>query len=114
MNKLNFDAINGAAVDALQRIGTALIEAFEGRHSDATLEIADATHNTNVAGEARAAALTFWNAADGWRDALLGQVSPWLARTTRWALLPYSASTRPLRRCLQGSAPLSAQQTYPT
>lgn len=110
---LNFDAINGAAVDAMQRIGAALVEAFEGRHSDATLEIADATHHANVAGETRAAALTFWNAADGWRDALLAQVSPWLARTTRWALLPYSASTRPLRRCLQGSAPLSALQTYP-
>ncbi|MFV3308182.1 alpha/beta hydrolase [Pseudomonas sp. NY15181] len=110
---LNFDAINGAASDALLRISAALTEAFEGQHADTTLEIADTAPDREVGGELRSTAVTLWNATDGWRDALLTRLAPRLARTTRWALLPYSTTTHLLRRCLQGRDPRTALQTYP-
>lgn len=110
---LNFDAIIGAAGDALQRIGVALREAFAGHYADTTHEIADAGEIRSAVGEPRATVLTAWSAADGWRDALLMQISPRLARTAHWALLPYSTVTRPLRRCLRRGGSRKALQTYP-
>lgn len=112
---LNFDAINAGARDALQRIGEALTLAFDGIHGDATVEIADASERSGLVGETAGATLAIWNATDGWRDALLLQLSPRLARITHWALGPYRASTRLLRRCLNTSAERQvAAQTYPT
>ncbi|WP_448680862.1 alpha/beta hydrolase [Pseudomonas nicosulfuronedens] len=111
---LNFDAINGAARDALMRISDALIQAFDRQYLDTTVEIADAPAGIGVAGETSTTALSIWNAVDGWRDALLLQLSPQLARTARWLLRPYLVSTRPLRRCLNGTQkPRTAEQTYP-
>lgn len=111
---LNLDAINGAARDALLRIAEALVHAFDGEHFDSTLEIADCPSEAGVVGETTTTALTIWNAADGWRDALLLQLSPYLARTTRWMLGPYLASTRRLRRCLDRTdSHRVAEQTYP-
>jgi acetyl esterase len=112
---LNFDLIDSAARDALQRISTGLRQAFDGQHADTTVEIADAPATTGRVAESTATALTLWNATDGWRDALLLQFSPRLARTTRWLLRPYLATTRPLRRCLGKPHPACiAEQTYPT
>lgn len=110
---LNFDAINAAAGDALLRISAALLEAFDGRHADTTLEVADATQSREFGSEVCNMALTCWSAADGWRDALLTRLAPSLARSTRWALLPYSSSAHFLRRCLQGRDPRTAVRTYP-
>lgn len=110
---LNFDAINGAAADALQRIAAALVQAFAGEHPDITLEMADPAPDRGLIGDSRATAASLWNASDGWRDALLTRFAPPLARTTRWALRPYFATTRPLRRFLQGKSTREAIQTYP-
>jgi acetyl esterase len=111
---LNFDAINGGARDALMRLGEALVQAFDGQHLDTTVEIADVPLPSGVMGEASTAALSLWNATDGWRDALLLQLSPQLARATRWMLRPYLLSTRPLRLCLkEQSARRTAERTYP-
>lgn len=109
---LNFDAINDGASDALRRIAGALTQAFAGEHTDLTLEITDAATDQTLVGESRATALSLWNSVDGWRDALLTSLHPRLARATRWALIPYSTSTRPLRRCLGNAVP-RAVQTYP-
>lgn len=111
---LNFDAINGAASDALQRISEALRAAFEGRHADTTLEIADVMQGREAGSELRSTALTLWSATDGWRDALLTRFAPRLARGTRWTLQPYSTTARLLRRCIQGPDSLKALQTYPS
>lgn len=111
---LNFDAINAAARDALKRISDALVLAFGGVHPDCTVEIADIAEGDGVVGETASTTLAIWNATDGWRDALLLQLSPSLARSTRWALGPYRASTHLLRRCLNSSIKRQvAAQTYP-
>lgn len=110
---LNFDAINSGAADALQRIASALAQAFAGEHPNITLEIADPVSDRNLLGEGRATALNLWNATDGWRDTLLTRINPRLARATRWALRPYTLTSTPLRRYLQDKTSHEAVQTYP-
>lgn len=116
---LNFDTLIDASRDALQRIGTALSQAFAGEPPcDRTLEIADEIPSANLAvtavGEMTAAAMTAWAATDGWREALLRQLSPRLASASLWLLRYCLAPANLMRRRLSKRLEhLAAHQTYP-
>ncbi|MBB2497088.1 alpha/beta hydrolase [Aquipseudomonas ullengensis] len=116
---LNFDTLICASRDALQRIGTALNQAFadEPGH-DRTIEIADEIPRANLAaaavGELATASVTAWTATAGWRDALLRQLSPTLASASLWLLRYCLAPTNLIRRRLAHRLEhLTAHQTYP-
>lgn len=116
---LNFDSLIAASRDALQRIGAALTHAFADEPAcDRTIEIADEVRSVNLplsaVSEVTTAALTAWAATDGWRDALLRQLSPKLASASLWllryCLAPANLLNRRLRHRLEH---MTAHQTYP-
>ena len=118
---LNFDAINGASRDALQRIGDALTAAFGLRPApDRTIELADATPRREsrlraTAGEVATSTLTAWVATERWGDTLLRLLSPTTARACRLLLKPLSIPTIFMRRsAISGLDRLAARQTWPT
>lgn len=111
---LNFDAIVGAGGDALERIGGALARAFsDAAPCDRTLEITEEPGRAGPLGALTRTSLTIWRAGDGWRDALLRQLSPSLARVTHHLLAPWRAPAILLRRLMADRLDRQvAQQTY--
>jgi acetyl esterase len=117
---LNFDAVIGAARDALQRIGQRLRETLhETQVADRTIEIADrapapdfvADTATNLGG----AALMAWESADRWSFTLLRLLSPAAARVAHGVWQPWLAPARQLRRTLVARMQESdAHLTYPS
>jgi acetyl esterase len=118
---LNFDSINGAGRDALQRIGAALKDAFEGQPAaDVTLEIADKAPRKRsrlraTAGEVATSTLTAWVATERWGETLLRLLSPKTASACRLLLRPWSLPAVLMRRkAIAGLDQLAARQTWPT
>ncbi|VVM96699.1 Acetyl esterase [Pseudomonas fluorescens] len=118
---LNFDSINSASRDALQRIGDALTQAFGAQPApDKTIEIADKTPRRHsrlrvTAGELATSTLTAWVATERCGDTLLRLLSPKAASTCRRILRPWLVPTILIRRkAISGLDLLAARQTYPT
>ncbi|MCY1393349.1 Carboxylesterase NlhH [compost metagenome] len=118
---LNFDSINGASRDALQRIGEALATAFAQQPAaDRTIEIADKTPRRHsrlraTAAEVATSTLTAWVATERWGAALLQLLSPKAASACRLLLKPWFIPTVVVRRkAISGLDLLAARQTYPT
>jgi acetyl esterase len=117
---LNFDSINGAGRDALQRIGDALKEAFERQPAaDKTIEVADKAPRKRsrlreTAAEVATSTLTAWVATEGWSHALLRLLSPKTASACRLLLKPWFIPTVLIRRkAIAGLDQLAARQTWP-
>lgn len=120
---LNFDAVIGAARDALQRMADALTQAFDGADApDRTLEIADARaeHGRRSLavpslGELAAGTVAFWAAVQGWGGTLLGLAPLEAARRARRLLGAglYPASWVRQRIADRLSRP-AVIQTYPS
>ncbi|MFJ2692064.1 alpha/beta hydrolase [Pseudomonas sp. NPDC087336] len=118
---LNFDSINGAGRDALQRIGEALKEAFERKPAaDRTIEIADRSPRRRsrlraTAGEVATSTLSAWVATERWSHTLLQLLSPKAASACRLLLKPWFIPTVLIRsKAIAGLDLLAARQTYPT
>jgi acetyl esterase len=118
---LNFDAINGAGRDALQRISDALKEAFDRQPAtDRTIEVADKTPRRHsrlraTAGEVATSTLTAWVATERWSHTLLQLLSPKAASACRLLLKPWLIPTVLMRRkAIAGLDLLAARQTWPT
>jgi acetyl esterase len=118
---LNFDSINGAGRDALQRIGDALKEAFERKPAaDRTIEIADKSPRRRsrlraTAGEVATSTLSAWVATERWSHTLLQLLSPKAASACRLLLKPWFIPTVLIRsKAIAGLDLLAARQTYPT
>ncbi len=119
---LNFDSVIGAARDALQRIGVALAQAFDGQPApDRTVEIADRTTGQAQPLPVKAVRETLLTTLVGslmagrWGVTLLGQLA---RRSHDAALLLRDAGTVPdlhARRSLLASVErLAARRTYPS
>lgn len=118
---LNFDSINGAGRDALQRIGEALKEAFERKATaDRTIEIADKSPRRRsrlraTACEVATSTLSAWVATECWSHTLLQLLSPKAASACRLLLKPWFIPTVLIRsKAIAGLDLLAARQTYPT
>jgi len=116
---LNFDALVGAGADGLKRIGAALSDAFNGKASDCTIEIADALPSkrrplASAAAEVATTSLTGWMSIERIGATLFARLSPRAARIARrWlesSLVPGATVRRSTMGCLGRLAP---RQTYP-
>lgn len=116
---LNFDSLVGAGADALERIGAALADAFDGKPVDCTIEIADKRELkrrplASAAAEVVATSLTGWMTIERLSATLLARLSPRAARIARRWLesrwVPGASVRRGTQACLGAPAP---QQTYP-
>ncbi|KAB0489343.1 alpha/beta hydrolase [Pseudomonas vancouverensis] len=118
---LNFDSVNGASRDALQRIGKALSTAFaEETPADRTIEIADRVRRRPSrlrasADDLATSTLTTWVVTERWGIALLRWLSPTAAGACRLLIRPWLLPTVMMRRkAISGLDRLIARQTYPT
>lgn len=119
---LNFDSVIGAARDALQCIGVALAQAFDGQPApDRTIEIADQTAARMrpllaiAVRETMMTSFVGWVMAGRWSFTLLGQ----LARRSRDAAMLLRdagivADLHARRSPLASVERLAARHTYPT
>ncbi|QYX48713.1 alpha/beta hydrolase [Pseudomonas tussilaginis] len=118
---LNFDSVNGASRDALQRIGEALIRGFAGQPAaDRTIEIADRQPRKHsrlraTVGELATSTLTTWVVTERWGVALLRLLAPKTASACRLLIKPLLIPTVTIRRkAISGLDRLAARQTWPT
>jgi acetyl esterase len=118
---LNFDSVNGASRDALQRIGNALATVFARQPAaDRTIEIADRMPRKHsrlrvTADELATATLTSWIVTERWGIALLRLLSPKAASACRLLIRPWLIPTVMIRRkAITGLDRLAARQTWPT
>jgi len=118
---LNFDSVNSASRDALQRIGNALTTVF-ARHpaADRTIEIADRGPRKQsrlraTADELATSTLTTWVVTERWGITLLRLLSPKAAGACRLLIRPWLIPTVIIRRkAISGLDRLAARQTWPT
>jgi acetyl esterase len=118
---LNFDSVNSASRDALQRIGNALTTVF-ARHpaADRTIEIADRGPRRQsrlraTADEFATSTLTTWVVSERWGITLLRLLSPKAAGACRLLIRPWLIPTVIIRRkAISGLDRLAARQTWPT
>lgn len=118
---LNFDSVNGASRDALQRIGDALTGVFAQQPAaDRTIEIADRGRRRTsplraTADELATSTLTTWVVTERWGIALLRLLSPKAVSACRLLIRPWLLPTVMMRRkAISGLDRLAARQTYPT
>ncbi|MFQ6575488.1 alpha/beta hydrolase [Pseudomonas sp. UM16] len=117
---INFDSVNSASRDALQRIADALSNAFAQQSpADRTIEIADRMPRKHSrlrasAGELASSTLTAWVVTERWGSALLRLLSPKAADTCGLLIKPLFVPTALNRRkAISGLDQLAARQTYP-
>jgi acetyl esterase len=117
---LNFDAILGAARDALERIGETLHGALHGRQpANRTLELTDEAVATQrpvrgAAKQAATATLMAWQSFGHWADTMLRLASPPLATAAGMALSPLLAPASWATSAVHSRLHrLQANQTYP-
>ncbi|MNO98771.1 Carboxylesterase NlhH [compost metagenome] len=118
---LNFDSVNGASRDALQRIGDALASAFARQPAaDRTIEIADRMPRRHsrllaTADEVATYTLTTWVVTERWGSTLLRLLTPKAASACRLLIKPWLLPTVIIRRkAISGLDRLCARQTFPT
>ena len=118
---LNFDSVNSASRDALQRIGNALTTALARQPAaDRTIEIADRGPRRHsrvraTANELSTATLTTWVVTERWSIALLRLLSPKAAGACRLLIRPWLLPTVIIRRkAISGLDRLAARQIWPT
>lgn len=118
---LNFDSVNGASRDALQRIADALQRAFARQPAtNRTIEIADQAPLKHsrlraTANELATSTLTTWVVTERWAITLLRLLSPKASRACRPLLKPWLLPTLMMRRkAVSGLDRLAARQTWPT
>jgi acetyl esterase len=117
---LNFDALIGAASDALRRISQRLRDTLhEAKAADRTIEIGECAAPpgaaANTAANLGGAVLMTWESVDRWSFTLLRLASPTVASVAHGLWRPWLASVRRLRRGLAARIHrLDARLTYPT
>jgi len=118
---LNFDSVNGASRDALQRIGDALTGVFAQQPApDRTIEIADrgrcrSSRLRATAHELATSTLTTWVVTERWGIALLRLLSPKAVSACRLCIRPWFLPTIMMRRkAISGLDRMAARQTWPT
>ncbi|WPN49697.1 alpha/beta hydrolase [Pseudomonas sp. P8_241] len=118
---LNFDSVNGASRDALQRIGNALKGAFARQPAaDRTIEIADClprkpSRLRTVTDELATTTLTTWVVTERWGIALLRLLSPKASRACEVLIKPWCLPTVMMRRkAICSLDRMAARQTWPT
>lgn len=116
---LNFDSILVAARDALERIGVALRQAFDGTVvADETLEVrADVRTGKTPFGDMGAELFTAtavgWESMERWSETLLHVTSPRAATALIWATRPWLLPLRLTRSATSARInPLRVHQTY--
>jgi acetyl esterase len=117
---LNFDSVNGASRDALQRIGAALKGAFaQLPAANRTIEIADRAPRRPSrlcasAEELVSTSLTTWTVTERWGTTLLRLLSPKASSAGRLLIKPWLAPALMLRgKAIAGLDRLAARQTWP-
>ncbi|VVM60668.1 Acetyl esterase [Pseudomonas fluorescens] len=118
---LNFDSVNGASRDALQRIGDALKGVFGKQPAaDRTIEIADKMPRRHsrlraTADDLATSTLTTWIVTERWGRTLLQQLSPRAVSACRLLIKPWLMPCAIMRRkAISGLGRLAARQTWPT
>jgi acetyl esterase len=118
---LNFDSVNSASRDALQRIAYALTRAFALRPAaNRTIEIADKMPRRHsrlraTADELAVSTLTTWVVTERWGIALVRLLSPKTASACRLLIRPWLIPTVIIRRkAISSLDRLAARQTWPT
>ncbi|MNK72713.1 Carboxylesterase NlhH [compost metagenome] len=118
---LNFDSVNSASRDALQRIGNALTTAFARQPAaDRTIEIADRGPRRHsrlraTADELATSTLTTWVVTERWGIALLRLLSPKAASACRLLIRPWLLPPVIIRhKAISGLDRLAARQTWPS
>ena len=118
---LNFDSVNGASRDALQRIGDALKGAFARQPAaDRTIEIADRLPRKHsrlrcTADELATSTLTTWVVTERWGIVLFRLLSPKASKVCGLLIKPWFLPTAMMRRkAISGLDRMAARQTWPT
>jgi acetyl esterase len=112
---VNFDASLRAARDALDRLGTALADAFAGTAPDRTCEIAVEAERlpANLFVDATIATLMAGERWEQWRNAFADRVLRPAAGRDAWSASPWLSPMTALRHGWAGTlAPIRARETY--